>query len=189
PACLTRQATAALGDVALAGRRPADDPDRQEHIGRARGACAGAHLIRITRVARAGPAHRPGVAGRVLAGAVRAVAEVGGAGRAVGLLGVGRARGAAAGAEVVEVTVAHRRAANRRRGLERIGGTRGARAGARFGHVADARRGATRRSRVARRVLAGVGGAVALIRGAGVAVVRAGRTGRLRPVGRAAPAV
>src|SRR5207302_1398021 len=63
PACLTRQATAALGDVALAGRRPADDPDRQEHIGRARGACAGAHLIRITHVARARPAHRPCVAG------------------------------------------------------------------------------------------------------------------------------
>src|SRR5207249_10651518 len=55
-ACLTWHATAALGDVALAGRRPAGDPDRQEHIGRARGACAGAHLIQITRVARAGPA-------------------------------------------------------------------------------------------------------------------------------------
>src|SRR5207249_4993673 len=98
PACLTRQATAALGDVALAGRRPADDPDRQEHIGRTRGAHAGAHLVGIARVAGACPADGTGIARRVLAGAVRAVAKVGRADVAVvaarrprRALGVGRA--------------------------------------------------------------------------------------------------
>src|SRR5207302_8117773 len=37
---LARQSAAALRDVALAGRRPADDADGQEHVGRARGADA-----------------------------------------------------------------------------------------------------------------------------------------------------
>src|SRR5439155_12193169 len=94
---LARQSAAALRDVALASRRPADDADRQEHVGRARGADARTHRVRIAGVARARPAHRPGIARRVLAGVVRAVAQVGradvavvGARRARRPLGVGR---------------------------------------------------------------------------------------------------
>src|SRR5207244_781281 len=104
PARLARQPAAALGDVALPGRRPADGPDRQEGIGRARRARAGADLIRVARVARARPAEGARIAGRMLAGIVRAVAEVGrahvavvGARRPRGRLRVGRAARAVAG--------------------------------------------------------------------------------------------
>src|SRR5207244_7039823 len=58
---LARQSAAALRDVALAGRRPADDADRQEYVGRARGADARTHLVGIADVARARPAHRSGI--------------------------------------------------------------------------------------------------------------------------------
>src|SRR5207249_11534834 len=135
-------AGAHLCRIALARRGAADDEARLEHVGGTRAARARAGLVHVAGAGRS-PAHHARVAGRVLAGVAGPVARVRragvavvGAGRAVGLLGVGGARGAAAGAEVVEVTLAHRRAADRRRGLERIGGTRGARAGARFGHVA-----------------------------------------------------
>src|SRR5205823_706203 len=74
---LARQSAAALRDVALAGRRPADDADRQEHVGRARGADARTHLVGIADVARTRPADGPGIARRVLASVVRAVAQVG----------------------------------------------------------------------------------------------------------------
>src|SRR5439155_20093071 len=94
---LARQSAAALRDVALAGRWPADDADRQEHVGRARGADARTHLVGIADVARTRPADGAGIARRVLAGVVRAVAQIAradvavvGARRARRPLGVGR---------------------------------------------------------------------------------------------------
>src|SRR5206468_2523407 len=71
---LARQAAAALGDVALPGRGPAGEHVRQHDVGRAGAAHAGAHLVRIARVARARTADGAGIPGRVLAGVVRAVA-------------------------------------------------------------------------------------------------------------------
>src|SRR5439155_7635284 len=190
PACLTRQATAALGDVALAGRRPADDPDRQEHIGRTRGAHAGAHLVGITGVAGACPADGAGIAGRVLAGAVRAVAQVGRADVAVvaarrprRALGVGRAARPGAGARLRRIALARRGAADDEARLEHVGGTRAARARAGLVNVAGTGRSPAHRARVARRVLAGVAGPVARVRRAGVAVIGAGRAVGLLGVG------
>src|SRR5207249_3950650 len=134
----------------------ADDEARLEHVGGTRAARARAGLVNVAGTGRS-PAHRARVAGRVLAGVARPVARVGragvavvGAGRAVGLLGVGGARRAAAGAEVVQVAFPHRGAAEGGRGLERIGRARRARAGAGLRNVADARGAPTGTASVAR---------------------------------------
>src|SRR5438876_2594876 len=128
-------------------------------VGRARGARAGAGLGQVA-LARRSTAHGPGVARRMLASDVAAVAlvegawiAVGGTRRTVRLLGVGR--------------------------------TGAARAGAGLGQVALARRGATLRPRVARRMLAERAAPVTGVGGARVAVVRARRSARLLGIGRA----
>src|SRR5207249_2192279 len=65
-----------------------------------------------------------------------------------------------------------------------VGGTGGARARAGLGEVTLPRRRAADRARVTHRVLAAGAGAVALVQGAGVAVVGTGRPARLpRTVG------
>src|SRR5207249_6120673 len=65
-----------------------------------------------------------------------------------------------------------------------VGGAGAARARARLGEVTLRRRRAADRAPVARRVLAAGAGAVALVQGAGVAVVATGRPARLpRTVG------
>src|SRR5439155_8066667 len=148
------------------------------------------HLIQVTRVARAGPAHRPGVAGRVLASAVRAVAEVGRADVAVvaargprRALGVGRATRPGAGAHLRRIALARRGAADDEARLEHVGGTRAARARAGLVHVAGTGRSPAHCARVPHRVLAGVAGPVARVGRAGVAVVGAGRAVGLLGVG------
>src|SRR5207247_5054958 len=104
------------------------------------------------------PAHRIGVARRVLAGIARAVA------------GVGRARIAVVGAR-------------RRARLLRIGGTRGIRPVAGLGYVAVTRRRPAHRIGVAGRVLAGIAGAVAGVGRARIVVVGARRRARLLRIG------
>src|SRR5207302_1218864 len=147
----------------------------------------------LGQVARAGggATGRAGVAGRMLAGVARPVARVAGARitvvgarRPARLLGVGRAAGAVARAEVVGVALVHRGATEHGRGLEGVVRTRRAAARAGLRHVADARRGATGGPAVARRMLAGVAGTVAGVGRAGVAVVRARRPARLLRIGR-----
>src|SRR5206468_2075728 len=159
----------------------AADEARLDPVAGTRPARAGAGLVNVAGTGRS-PAHRARVARRVLAGVAGPVARVRragvaviGAGRAVGLLGVGGARGAAADAEVVEVAVVHRRAAEGRRGLERIGRARRARAGAGLRDVADARGAPTGTASVARVVDAERRGdaAIALIGRARVPIVGA----------------
>src|SRR5206468_1496897 len=69
--------------------------------------------------------------------------------------------------------------------LEEVVRTRRASAGTGLGHVTLVDRGAADGARVARRVLARVAGAVALVQRAGIGVRRAGRPERLLGVGRA----
>src|SRR5207244_257946 len=69
-------------------------------------------------------------------------------------------------------------AAGGARGLLRVGRARRARPGAVLRRIALARRRATEGATVARRMLAGVARAVALVRAARVAVIGAGRAGR-----------
>src|SRR5205823_6132702 len=183
-------------DVALAGRRPADDADRQEHVGWARGADARTHLVSIADVARTRPADGAGIARRVLAGVVRAVAQISradvavvGARRARRRLRVGRAGGTAPRAEVVLIAVADRRTAVDRARLEQIVRARAREARAELGQVARAGGGATGRAGVDGRMLAGVARPVARVAGARIAVVGARRPARLLGVGRAAGAV
>src|SRR5439155_1328026 len=104
------------------------------------------------------PAHRIGVARRVLAGIAGAVAGVGGPRIAV----VG---------------------SRRRARLLRIGGTRGIRPVAGLGHVAFIRRRPAHRAGVARQVLAGIAGAVGCVGRSRIVVVGARRRSRLLPVG------
>src|SRR5439155_1707253 len=163
--------------IALADRRTAVDRARLEQIVRARAREARAEL---GQVARAGgcATGRAGVAGRMLAGVARPVARVAGARIAVvgarrpaRLLGVGRAAGAVARAEVVRIAFADRRAAECQRRLERVVRARRAAARARLGDVADARRRAARGPRVAGRMLTRIADPVASIGRADVAVV------------------
>src|SRR5439155_106521 len=189
---LARQPAAGLGDVALPGRGPAGEHVRQHDVRRAGAAHAGAHLVRIARIARARPADGAGVARRVLAGVVRAVAEVGradvpvvGARRARRRLGIRRAARPGPGAHLRRVALARRGAADDEARLEHVVGTRAARPRAGLVDVAGPRRGAADRARVARRVLAGV----ARLGGADVAGVGAGRAARLLRIGRTVRAV
>src|SRR5205823_1372048 len=108
--------------IALVDRWPAVDGARLEQVSRAGAAEAGAELGQVAGTSGR-PADRAGVPGRMLARVAGAVACVGRAGVAVvrarrpaGRLRVRRAVRSVAGAEVVEVTFAHRRTAERRRG-------------------------------------------------------------------------
>src|SRR5204863_1611839 len=134
----------ALGHVAHTRRCPALGALGTLRIGRpdAARACAG---LRRVAVPRRRAADRAGVARRVLAGDVGAVALIGRAGVAVvGAGGVARlhrigwAGGSAPRAGLGHVAVAGRRAAHGARRLEGIGGTVVARAVAGLGDVADA---------------------------------------------------
>src|SRR5207302_1093864 len=147
----------------------------------------------LGQVARAGggATGRAGVAGRMLAGVARPVARVAGARitvvgarRPARLLGVGRAAGAVARAEVVGVALVHGGATEHGRGLEGVVRTRRAATRAGLRHVADTRRRAARGPRVAGRMLTRVARAVAGIGRADVAVVRARRPARLLRIGR-----
>src|SRR5438445_263562 len=167
---------AVLGRVALARRRAAHHEARREGIRRARRARPGTGLVLVT-IPGGGAAHRPGVPRRVLAGVVAAVALVAaarvavvGARRPRRNLGVGRAGGAAAGAEIGRVTLVHRLAAHRARRLEGVRRAHGARAGAGLVEIAEAGGGPADRPGVPRRMLAGIAAAVALVAAARVAV-------------------
>src|SRR5207253_649694 len=141
-------------------------------------------LVLVT-IPGGGAAHRPGVPRRVLAGVVAAVALVAaarvavvGARRPRRDLRVGRAGGAAAGAEIGRVTLVHRLAAHRARRLDGVCRPHGAAVRAGLVLVADAGGGAAHRPGVPRRVLAGVAAAVALVAAARVAVIGARRPRR-----------
>src|SRR5439155_1273513 len=178
-------------DVAVVRARRAGRPDE---VGRTARARAGAGLRQVAFVRRRA-AERARVPGGVLAGDTRAVAGVGGARVAVvracrsgDLLGVGRTVGAIARAALGEIAGPRGRTADGARGLEEIGRAAGATARARLGDVAGAGRRAADGAGVARVVHARgrADRAVAHVRGADVAVVRARRPGRLDQVGRAA---
>src|SRR5206468_20849 len=121
------------------------------------------------------------VASGMRARRARAAAQVGGAGvalvragRGARLEDVGRTGGAGAGTSLGRVTLARRRAAHRACGQEAVGRAGRARAGAGLGDVAHVRGRTADGARVPSRVLADGAGAVALVQGAGVAIVRAG---------------
>src|SRR5436309_2653146 len=129
----------------------------------------------------------------MLAAGVGAVAGIRGAGVAVvrarrtRVPGRMRARRARAAAHVGGAGIAVVRTGRAVR-LENVAGTGGAASGAALGNVTFASGRATHGARVARRVLAGVADAVALVERAGVGVRRAGGPVRLLGVGRAARA-
>src|SRR5207244_1000033 len=136
--------------------------------------------LRHVALARRRPAHGAPVAGWMLAAGARAVAGIGGAGVAVvrarraRVPNRMRARRTRAAAHVGGARIAVVRAARAVR-LENVARTGGAASGAALGHVAFAPDRAADGARIARRVLADGAGAVALVQGAGVAIVRAGR--------------
>src|SRR5207247_3895703 len=184
---VVRHPVAALRHVAGASRRATERP------GVARGVLAavaqpvtdvGGADIAIIGTGSARELLRVARAGGVRAGAeLRRVALVDcraalGAG---GLEGVGGAVVTRAVAGLGDVAVAGRRAALRARGLLGISGAVRARPRAGLGHVAGPGRGPAHRPGVARRVLTGVGRAVAPIERAGIAVVGAGRPPALLP--------
>src|SRR5205823_9143002 len=144
-------------------------------------------------LARRRPAHGAPVAGWMLAAGVGAVAGIRGAGVAVvrarrtRVPGRMRARRARAAAHVGGAGIAVVRTGRAVR-LENVAGTGGAASGAALGNVTFASGRSTHGARVARRVLAGVADAVALVERAGVGVRRAGGPVRLLGVGRAARA-
>src|SRR5207253_318201 len=152
------RAVAGLGDVAVAGRRPA-------------------HRARIPRRMLAIVA--PPVALVAAAGV-----PVAGAGRAARLLRVRRAVGPGPGTVLGEVALAGGGAADDARGLEAVGGTAGVRAVAGLGRVAVPGRRPAHRPRVPRGVLTVIAAAVALVAAARVAVVSAGGPAGLLRVGR-----
>ena len=126
----------------------------------------------------------------MLAGGVRAVAlvggagvAVGGAGRAGGLLGVRGAIRPGAGAELRDVAFPGGAAARRAGRREGIGGAGGGRAVTGLCEVARAGSRPAHGAGVPRRVTAGGARAVAHVEGAGVAVVGAGRARGLARVG------
>src|SRR5439155_13357306 len=155
------RAGAALRHVAGAGRGAAHDGRGLEGVGRAGRARGVAGLVHVAR-ARRRAADRAGVPGRVLAGAVRAVAGVGRARAAVvgargarGRLVVRGTAGSAARAVLRRVALARRGAADDGRGLEGVGRAGRARPVARLVLVARAGGRAAHRAGVPRRVLAG----------------------------------
>src|SRR5207249_10334002 len=119
-------------------------------------------------LARGRPAHGTPVAGWMLAAGARAVAGIGGAGggvvraRRARVADRMRARRARAAAHVGSAGIAVVRAGRAVR-LETVAGTGGAATGAALGDVTFTSGRATQRARVARRVLAGVADAVALV--------------------------
>src|SRR5439155_297063 len=179
-------AVAPLVDVARAGRLAADV--RLLHVGGAGGVGAGAGLRRVADAGRCPTLGARGLETVRGAGVVRPVAALFGvadAGRCaadVGLLHIGRARGAGAGAELRRVADAGRGATHGGGGLEAIDGAGVVRAVAPLLHVARARR------RAADVGLLRVGGArgVRAVAGlGGVADTRGGTTdhaGRLEAV-------
>src|SRR5439155_152663 len=148
-----------LSGIAVARRRATDREAAQEAI---RGAGRARPRARLDVVAGAprGTARRARVPCRMLAGVAAAVALI----------------------HATGVPVARARRA--RRPLA-VGRATGARPGAVLVDVARARGGPADGARVARRVLAGVAAAVALVAAARIAVVRARRAGRALRVGRA----
>src|SRR5207249_612935 len=181
----------ALVQAARAAGARARRPGRLVGVGRARGARAGARLAQVA-LAGGPAAHRPGVAGRMLAGVARAVAlveaarvAVARAGRPRGTLRIRGTGGGRAGAVLRRVALARRAAADGRRRLEGVGRADGARPGAALVHVTVARRRTADRSGVAGRVLAGGVRPIALVEAARVAVARARRPRRLLDVRRA----
>src|SRR5205823_1544675 len=182
---------AVLRRVALAGRWPADDAARLEHVVGTGAARPGAGLVHVARAGRR-PADRPAVARRMLAVVARAVARVGRARvavvracRARRVLRIGRARRTGAGTVLRRVALAARRTAGGRRRLEGVVRARATRSRAELVEVAVARRGAADGPGVARRVLAGIARTVTGVGGADVAVIRAEGATRLLGVGRA----
>src|SRR5206468_853312 len=153
------RARAVLGRIAGRGRAATHGRRGQEGVGWTRGARPRAGLGHVAGTGRR-PAHDAGVARRVLAGHVRAVALIEGA-----RVGVRRAGGP-----------------RRLLGVRRAGGA-GPRAA--LGDIAFARRRAAHGAAVPRRVLAGHVGAIALVQGAGVGVRRTGGRRRLLGVRRA----
>src|SRR5206468_51611 len=137
-----------LGRVTLARRRAAHRACGQEAVGRAGRARAGAGLGDVART-RYRPTRRARVTGGVLAGVVRTVALIQRAGVGVG-------------------------GAGRQGRLLRVGRASRARARAVLRYVAHVRGRTADGARVPSRVLADGAGAVALVQGAGVAIVRAG---------------
>src|SRR5439155_632133 len=141
----------ALRRITLARRGTADRARGLEGIGGAHGARSGTGLVHVA-VTRGGPAHRPGVPGRLLAGVAAAfslvpsarVAVPGGRRPRRGLR-IRRAAGTRARAVVRLVTLARRGAAHRARRLEGVRRAHGARAGAGLVHVAEAGGGAADR--------------------------------------------
>src|SRR5205807_377662 len=183
---------AMIGDVAVAGLRPADGRARLEGVARAARSRAGTVLgdVAVTgrapalNAARLEPvsgarAARPGTClVRVAHAGRRAADRPGVAGRM--LAGVARAVALVPGARVA--------VAGARRSCRALGvrGARRARSGARVGRVAVARRRAAHGAGVAGRMLAGIARAVALIPAARVAVVGARGSCRALGVGGAA---
>src|SRR5262249_13003760 len=133
---------------------------RCDDIGRACRRRAGAHLVRIAEITRAGPA--------------------GGAGADERVAGAGGPR---AGAVFGDVTRSGGGTADGARRLEVVGRAGGAAAVALLGDVADAGRRAAGGAGVAGGMLAGVVHAVALVERAGVPVARTARAVRLLRVG------
>src|SRR5205823_4349126 len=135
---------AVLRRVALAGRWPADDAARLEHVFGTGAARPGAGLVHVARTGRR-PADRPAVARRMLAVVARAVARVGRARVAVVRacrarrgLRIGRARRTGAGTVLRRIAFAGRRPTDGARRLESVIRTRGARPGTGLVHVARA---------------------------------------------------
>src|SRR5206468_2986444 len=143
------EAVAALGDVADAGRGTAHG--RALGIGGAVRGRARSEVVRVAHARRGAAQGGRGlevVGGAVVMDAIAAFGVVAGTGGGPALgraLGVGRAVGGRARAEVVRVAHAGRGAAQGGRGLEVVGGTVVVDAVAALGHVARARRGPAHR--------------------------------------------
>src|SRR5207302_1635465 len=167
---------AVIGDVAVAGLRPADGRARLEAVARTARSGAGTVLRHVTGPRRGpalGAARREPVrrarTTRPRAGLVD-VAIAGGRaadGTAVARRMLAAVAGAVALIEAARVPVAR---ARRPRRLLGVRGTRGARARARVGQVAFARRRPARGAGIAGRVRAGVAAAVTLVEAARVAI-------------------
>src|SRR5207249_1328183 len=131
----------ALVEAARVAVARARRPGRLLGVGRAHRARAGARLAQVA-LAGGPAAHRPGVAGRMLAGVARAVAlveaarvAVARAGRPRGTLRIRGTGGGRAGAVLRRVALARRAAADGRRRLEGVGRADRARPGAALVHV------------------------------------------------------
>src|SRR5207249_4461699 len=170
---------AVLRRVALPARRPTHGARRLERVGGAYRARPRAAPVDVAGAGRR-TADGAGIARRVLAGVARSVALIGaarvpvvGTRRARRCLGIRRAVRAVPGAALRRVALAARRPTHGGRRLEGVGGTGRARPRTVLVNVTAARCRAADRAGVPRRVLAGVGRPVALIRAARVAALGA----------------